>query len=62
MKSAADEEADLQKLEAIRAEKEKISRARKAKMMALEDEAKRKAKKSASEEVRLSRNRSRQDK
>mmetsp|Transcript_16397 Transcript_16397/g.30661 ORF Transcript_16397/g.30661 Transcript_16397/m.30661 type:complete len:489 (-) Transcript_16397:98-1564(-) len=51
LKSAADEEADLQKLEAIRAEKEKISRARKAKMMALEDEAKRKAKKSASEEI-----------
>ena len=52
LRTQADEEAELARIEAIRAEKEQVSRARKARMMAMEDEAKKKAKKSASEEVR----------
>ena len=51
LRSAAEEEEEERKIEAYRAEKEKISRARKARMIRMEEEAKLKAKKSASEEI-----------
>ena len=51
LRSAAEEEVEAARLEKIRADKEKISRARKARMIKMEDEAKLKAKKSASEEI-----------
>ncbi len=50
LRSQAYEDAERARLEEIAAEKEKISRARKARMIKLEEDARSKAKKSASEE------------